>query len=553
MTVPETTPPRWITPFLLVASVALCLTTLAALWTGWKKAPDHHGGPVADITVNLGGQPVREHCTSCHVAGGRVSPENPPHPDIAPHSIESLGCTGCHLGEGMALDERISHGLPGFGARQVLKGKDLQGSCFRCHRVSSLPGAEKAWRGYLLFREKACDGCHHIDGLDQGGRFGPDLSALGSKRGLDRIVEAIRDPRKDPPNSIMPRFPLSRGEVTGLAYFLKSRVEDPFHATPMQVRAGQVPLPEIPFPTAPRDEEQGADLLARVRCLACHLFGEEDGRIAPDLSYIGAQRPAEYIETFLENPARLIPGAIMPPLPMKAEERRSLLELLAREAVGPVQTHGVHGTTPEPAKDLYMALCQRCHAAAGDGHGPIAPNLAVFPRPFTGNVDFFRRAPDERLRAGLEKGVSGTSMPPYGNLLSQKEREMVLDLVFAAFVGTTRADKAALEPLPVRPATLPPPNRIAKLFIERCSRCHGRAGTGRGEEAAKHLTRPRNLGNAPYFAARGDDDLARAVADGVPGTAMPAFREILSPGDLWGLVDGVRSMSGTTGEEGGAP
>jgi cbb3-type cytochrome oxidase cytochrome c subunit len=542
-------PPIWINRLLTAAALLACLAALAVLFVGWQQGRDHHHGLIADLSVNLGGRPQREHCTTCHPGGGPANATGEHahhgHPDIVPHSPERLGCTGCHLGEGMALDVEISHGLPGLGARTVLKGKELQASCYRCHDLQPLPGAERAWRGYLLFLEKACDTCHHVAGLGQGGRFGPDLSTVGSHLGLAQIEEAIREPKKAPENSIMPRFPLSGGQVTQLGYFLKSRVKDPLYATPMQVQTGQVALPPLPA-------EAGAGILQRKKCLACHQFGEEDGRIAPDLTYIGAQRDVDFLRGFLANPARLIPGAVMPTIPLSDEERTHMLRLLTTEAVGPVSVHAAedenghdgHGEAPAPlAKHLYMALCQRCHAAAGDGYGPIQPNLAGFPRALKGNPEFFRRIDDERLTRSIEKGVPGTSMPPYGRLLEPESRERLLDLLFSAFIGVSRHDKVEPAPLPFKSSAALPAAKADKLYDKLCLRCHGVAGTGTGPEHLQHLPRPRNLTNHPYFTALSDERIARAIADGVPGTAMPAFRQTLKSEEFWKMVEKVRTFS----------
>lgn len=538
--------PRWINHLLTAAALLACVAAVTVFFASWQGGRHHRHGLIADLTFNLGGRTVREHCTTCHPEGKRPHSEEG-HPDITPHSIERLGCTGCHLGEGMALDVEISHGLPGLGARTVLKGKELEASCYRCHEPGPLAGAEVAWKGYRLFVEKACDSCHHVAGLGRGGRFGPDLSTVGTHLGLEQIGESIREPKKEPVNSIMPRFPLSSGQVAQLGYFLKSRVIDPYYATPMQVQSGLVSLSQLP-------EVPGEGILMSKKCLACHRYREEDGRIAPDLSYIGAMRSPDYLRQFLANPNRLIPGAIMPKITMSAEQESEALALLTREAIGPVSLHveaaqaeASHGAQGSPsdlfAKQLYMALCQRCHAAAGDGFGPIQPNLAGFPRPFLNNGEFFRRAEDERLIKSVENGVPGTSMPPHGRLLDRESRERLLDLLFAAFIDVPRHDKATMSPLPAQMTEGLPPARADKLFAGLCVRCHGIAGTGTGPEHLRHLPRPRNLTNRPYFVALSDERIARVVADGVPGTAMPAFREQLEPVELWTLVMKVRSFS----------
>ncbi|WP_302504335.1 c-type cytochrome [Geoalkalibacter halelectricus] len=538
---PAPTPPRWINGGLIAAALLALGAAGAALYVGWSKNTHNHG-LIADLSYNLGGREVREHCTTCHVEGGLPSPgpnaAAEPHPDISPHVVENLGCTGCHLGEGMAMDRALSHGLPGLGARQVLTGRDVQGRCYACHLLDATPlaGAERPWQGYQLFREKACGLCHHIGGLATGGHFGPDLSHIGSQLGLEQLHTAIRDPRSDPPNSIMPRFPLSRSQVRDLAWFLKSRVADPYYATPMQVQAGKIRLPEVSLVPDDVDLLPDEDLLYRGKCLACHQFRDEDGYIAPDLTYAGRMRSEEFIREFLERPTRLIPGAIMPPSPLDAQKRDTLATFLAREATSePEHPH---------AKHLYMHLCQRCHAADGGGHGPIEPNLATFPRAFSGNAEFYRRSDDERLVRSVERGIAGTSMPPYADVIDKAAREDLLDLIFAAFIGIERQDKTPLPLLPTRPQELSAPQQTDALYARHCLRCHGRTGSGKGPEYLDHLPRPRNLTNRPYFAAQSDEQVARAIADGVSGTAMDAFRDRLQDRHIWDLVDRVRTLSG---------
>lgn len=446
--------PQWITWFFMISAALALMSTLLVAGISTQNTFDHESRPIADITINLNGRVVREHCITCHPQGALPDPNDlsrttRPHPDISPHLSEKIGCTGCHLGEGMALDQQISHGLPGLGARQVLSGKDTQASCYTCHELMPLAGAEKVWQGYQLFMATGCSTCHHVAGLGRGGYFGPDLSTVGSMLGLDQIQEAIREPRQEPANSIMPRFPLSKNQSRKIAWFLKSRVTDPFFTTPMKIQAGGLRLPDVELAPAGQALPEGELLLYRKQCLACHQYRDQDGRIAPDLTYIGQIRNKDYVARFLANPSYLIPDAHMPRIAMDPQDEQRLLEYLASQAVGPVPLGMGMKMIDAPDKNLYMQLCQRCHAAGGDGRGPIQENLANFPRVFTGNADYFRTRSPRQLVDSVGKGIPGTSMPAYGQLIDQQQIELVLDLIFKAFIGSRRSEW--IEPAPLSP------------------------------------------------------------------------------------------------------
>jgi mono/diheme cytochrome c family protein len=537
---------------LIVALLSTLGLLLTAGYKGWREEHGWHAGHtgkgsaiIADVTVNLGGTPKQEHCLTCHpegrpAAAGAHSTPSRNHPDIAPHSMYDLGCTACHLGEGMAADTKISHGRMGNEARKVLAGEDLQASCYQCHELKPLKGAERAWRGSRLFSETACDTCHTTGGR-KGASYGPDLSDAGSFLGLKEIRTAIENPKADLVNSIMPKFPLSPDEIKAISYFLKSRVKESYYETPMTRMAKQREQERLEEQGPAKRVLSGQDLLKEKKCLACHRFGESDGQIGPDLSYMAFMRQNEYIKNFLRRPGSEIPGAIMPRVRMSADEGEEIIRLLQQKQ--DVHLHG--GNT---AKNVYMMLCQRCHAAQGDGFGIIQANLANFPRPFRKNADFFKSIPDKRIVESIEKGIPGTSMPPYGELFGQDTTNSVVDLLFRVFIRTERADKKAIAP-PARPAVLASPETSKATFERECSRCHGVEGNGKGPEYLKHLPRPRDLTNRPYFNSLTDERIVMAISYGVPGTGMHPFADKIPSASIWGLVNTIREFSKERGTD----
>ena len=83
-----------------------------------------------------------------------------------------------------------------------------------------------------------------------------------------------------------------------------------------------------------------------------------------------------------------------------------------------------------------------------------------------------------------------------------------------------------------------------------CAGCHGEKGDGTGDGAAMMLPRPRDFTRGVYkirTTASGeiptDDDLMHVIAEGMPGTAMPAWKTKLSEQERRDVVAYVKSFS----------
>lgn len=531
---------RWFDLFFYVTIIMFFLSVTTTIWKISGQDDHMQSHSIADITINLTGQPVREHCTSCHPAGQLALPQlhnnhrdqqKTGHPDIAPHLSEDIGCTGCHFGEGMAVKIAVSHGLPGMGGRAVLKKQDVQASCFTCHELGPLKGAEKAVKGFQLFFAKGCDTCHYVDNLGLAGRYGPDLSTIGSFFGLKNIQESISNPKKEPVNSIMPRFPLSPTQIKTISYFLKSRIQNPAHVTPMRKKANTVKK-KVSSATG---EVTGTILFEEKKCLACHKYQDADGRVATDLTFIAQIRSKDYLRDFLRNPQSMVPGAIMPVIPMTAGEEEKLLTFLTSK-----NKFNLH---KRDAKNLYMTFCQRCHAADGNGKGTIYENLSGFPRPFSENSDFYTSIPDTRIIKSIENGIPGTAMPPYKNLLSSAELDEMINVIFDSFILVARYDKIKTFPLPPRRKETTSSAQTDSLYNKNCRSCHGKAGTGTGPEYLKHSPRPRDFTNNNFFDEISDERIARSIYHGIPGTSMPSFKSVFLDRELWNMVAKIRMFS----------
>ena len=83
-------------------------------------------------------------------------------------------------------------------------------------------------------------------------------------------------------------------------------------------------------------------------------------------------------------------------------------------------------------------------------------------------------------------------------------------------------------------------DRGMTLYADNCASCHGPRGAGDGPGAASLLPRPSDLSAHEYTTAR----LAEALWNGVPGTAMPAWRDH-SSGDLAAIARFVQRLGPT--------
>ncbi|MBI4521670.1 MAG: c-type cytochrome [Gemmatimonadetes bacterium] len=108
-------------------------------------------------------------------------------------------------------------------------------------------------------------------------------------------------------------------------------------------------------------------------------------------------------------------------------------------------------------------------------------------------------------------------------------------------------------PLPASPAAVAQgePEPPGKATYDRwCAGCHGETGQGDGFAAPWMLPRPRDFTQALYqirtTASGGlptDADILRIIDEGMPGTAMPGWRDRLSSAERAALVEYVKSFS----------
>lgn len=195
--------------------------------------------------------------------------------------------------------------------------------------------------------------------------------------------------------------------------------------------AARAPQSPSPSGLSPFERAKAEALLRdRLPCLGCHRLGDDGGRIGPDLTSVGARRSAEEIAALIRDPQGIVPGVVMPPVPMPEAWRGLIVAYLAERVTdagarsAPLPRPPEATSRVEPAATLYARYCAACHGAQGRGDGANAEYLPVRPTVHADRAHMATRSDDALFDAIFAGGyVVGRSprMPPFGQLLTRDE------------------------------------------------------------------------------------------------------------------------------------
>ena len=107
----------------------------------------------------------------------------------------------------------------------------------------------------------------------------------------------------------------------------------------------------------------------------------------------------------------------------------------------------------------------------------------------------------------------------------------------AAYLTAFTAASGTQSPLPHTGATIAAGRAT---YAERCAACHGERGRGDGPAAPGLHPPPADL--LLHVPQHTEGELYYFIARGIPGTAMPAWRSILSETERWQLVHYLHAL-----------
>jgi mono/diheme cytochrome c family protein len=172
--------------------------------------------------------------------------------------------------------------------------------------------------------------------------------------------------------------------------------------------------------------------------------------------------------------------------------------------------------------EVFGRNCTGCHGQAGKGDGPAA--VALLPRPRDLSSARFS---DRALSEVLWNGVKGSSMHGWHHLPGNDLRGL------AAFV---RSLEDGHDETPV--LTDSEREQARGLFQKNCAACHGPGGEGNGQSASSLAPAPTS-----FTLVRPAQRYAEQVlAEGVPGTTMPPWKDKLSESERGLLARYVRTL-----------
>ena len=317
------------------------------------------------------------------------------------------------------------------------------------------------------------------------------------------------------------------------------------------------------------------------------ILGSE--RTGPDLSYIGRKRSEAWEIEHWKNPRKLSPLSIMASFEFLSDSDLEAMaaylfdlgdRVAAERMISPPAPY-LHKTDPivypveatgsdqpqgwptwtasgmQEGKELYVERCLTCHGCAGNGLGSYAGTLTITPADF--KQEPFRNMPDDQWFWHVSEGIPGSVMPPWKESLTEDQRWKIIRYVQQVFARPVMHDPDEGDPSgDYANLTNPLDNSIEILdegkaiFIRECMVCHGDAGRGHGPYRDFLQPGPPDFGDGSYGDYT-DSDYFWRISQGVPWTAMPAWKIHYGEEDRWKLVHYIRTMFTQTEDSPPAP
>jgi cbb3-type cytochrome oxidase cytochrome c subunit len=285
-------------------------------------------------------------------------------------------------------------------------------------------------RGRVQFDAYRCGNCHYegpaekvaanLDRLDA-----PSLTHVGVGTVRDRLVEKLMLGSGNPPvqaKGKMPHFGFTRTEAEEIVAALQSRSTSVKLTSPVKLKDSE----------RAKDLQAGNTLIRSVGCLACHSWnslGDLTDYGGGSLDEVAGKRSADWLSTWLVEPARLNSRHRMPVVSLSDKERSqitlALLESINRQAGAPIEPMNPvnEAAIARGIKLIEESRCVLCHEIPGQvSSRPAAKEMTdsgvdwergcMKPADRTRNRPSFPFADARAIRAFLASRPPGTLTKP---------------------------------------------------------------------------------------------------------------------------------------------
>jgi len=176
-------------------------------------------------------------------------------------------------------------------------------------------------------------------------------------------------------------------------------------------------------------------------------------------------------------------------------------------------------------RQVFVQFCAPCHGEKGDGKP--ASGLRLKPPA----LDLTRYELSESfIRKVLQEGVLGTGMAGWNSLPPEQLSAVTAYTATLAHVDQLRESERVAADNVLQEAG-------RRVYVVHCARCHGQQGQGNGPEAFGSKPPPADFSAMrPTYA-----EAARVIAEGVPGSAMPAWPR-LTQAEVQAVTFYIRSL-----------
>ncbi|MBX7223525.1 MAG: c-type cytochrome [Blastocatellia bacterium] len=279
---------------------------------------------------------------------------------------------------------------------------------------------------------------------------------------------------------------------------------------------------------------QGRKLFFEKNCYGCHrIEGIANGTLAPDLSEVGKKFKLDYLWESLVDPRANIATSFMPKFNLTDEETQALVIFLkSRKGVNFAET----------SLDRY-----RAQLATKTLHPEVSPTLTADATATP--VSIGETLVKEKSCAACHKiGVLDGGIAPdlsFEGLLKDETwmmghfrnpRALVPDSIMPTFSFSEAEYKDMTEYL--KSLRTPPPIATSEeAFKNLCQRCHGEKGDGNGITALYLDPSPRDFTKSGFMNSKTEERLLKSIKEGVPGTSMPAWGQVLNDDQSRSLLE----------------